>query len=75
MSFIVGDTNTLASIPTATSAATKGDLNNDKKVNLVDFSIEAYWYKKKNPPANVDLNHDGKVDLIDFSIMAYYWTG
>ncbi len=58
----------------------KGDLNHDCKVNLVDFSIAAYWYKQ---PLNAsfgktelnDLNGDGKIDIVDFSIMAYYWTG
>lgn len=50
------------------------DLNKDCRVNLVDYSILAFWYKKPSVPANVDLNHDGKVNLIDFSIMAYYWT-
>jgi len=54
---------------------TKGDVNNDKRVNLVDFSIAAYWYKRPSPPANIDLNSDGKIDLVDFSIMAHYWTG
>lgn len=54
---------------------TKGDANGDKRVNLIDFSIIAYWYKKPNPPITADLNSDGKVDLIDFSIMAFYWTG
>jgi len=53
----------------------KGDLNGDKRVNLIDFSITAYWYKRPSPPATVDLNGDGKVTLVDFSIMAYYWTG
>ncbi len=53
----------------------KGDLNNDKKVNLIDFSIAAYWYKRSSPPVSIDLNGDSKVDLVDFSIMAYYWTG
>ena len=53
----------------------KADLNNDCRVNLVDFSIAAYWYKRPSPPSSVDLNGDGKVDLVDFSIMAYYWTG
>lgn len=56
----------------------KADLNNDCKVNLVDFSIAAYWYKRslnETAKTTVDLNKDGKVDLIDFSIMAYYWTG
>jgi len=53
----------------------KADLNCDNKVNLIDFSVAAYWYKRSSPPQNVDLNKDGKVDLVDFSIMAYYWTG
>jgi hypothetical protein len=44
-------------------------------VNLVDFSILAYWYLKPNPDPKVDLNSDGIVDLVDFSILAYYWTG
>lgn len=51
------------------------DLNNDCRVNLIDFSILAYWYKKPKPLSKYDLNKDGKVDLIDFSILAYYWTG
>jgi len=58
----------------------RGDLNNDNRVNLVDFSIAAYWYTR---PISADfavketenLNGDGKIDLVDFSIMAYYWTG
>ncbi len=52
----------------------EADINNDKKVNLVDFSILLYnWGVPKNPMA--DLNNDGQVDLIDFSIMLYWWTG
>lgn len=51
------------------------DLNNDCRVNLIDFSILAYWYKKPKPLSKYDLNKDGKVDLIDFSILAYWWTG
>jgi hypothetical protein len=53
----------------------KADFNQDNKVNLVDFSILSYWYKRPSPPSSTDLNGDGRVDLIDFSIMAYYWTG
>ncbi len=56
-------------------ALISGDINNDKKVNLLDFSIVLYWYKKLLPPAKVDLNFDGTVDILDFSILAYYWTG
>ena len=51
------------------------DLNFDKKVNLIDFSILLYyWHQRK--PANIcaDINQDGIVDLVDFSIVMYYWT-
>ncbi len=52
-----------------------GDFNDDEKVNLIDFSILAYWYKKASPPVMIDLNNDKVINLIDFSILAYYWTG
>ncbi len=71
--FKVGTKNKKA-IPLAV-VELKGDVNSDEKVNLVDFSIAAYWYKRPSPPSAVDLNDDGKVDLVDFSIMAYWWTG
>jgi len=58
----------------------KGDLNDDCRVNLVDFSIAAYWYKlilsTSFSLVEIEkLNGDGIVNLTDFSIMAYYWTG
>lgn len=58
----------------------KGDLNGDGRVNLVDFSIGAYWYKRTPAGAIIQteidrLNGDGKMNLADFSIIAYYWTG
>lgn len=52
-----------------------GDLNKDGKVNIIDFSILAFWYKRTGFPAEFDLKQDGKIDLKDFSIMAFYWTG
>ncbi len=55
--------------------ASKGDLNGDNRVNIVDFSIMAYWYGKKNPPKSIDIGGFGVVDLRDFSILAYNWTG
>jgi hypothetical protein len=70
--FLVGSKTVLKK---DTKTCGKGDLNCDGKVNIVDFSILAYWYKRPNPPANRDLNGDLKVNLIDFSILAYYWTG
>jgi hypothetical protein len=53
----------------------RGDVNSDGKVNLLDFSIAAYWYRRASAPPGVDLNGDGVVNLVDFSIMAHYWTG
>jgi photosystem II stability/assembly factor-like uncharacterized protein len=50
------------------------DFNNDRRVNLVDFSILAYWYKRPSPPKHLDLNNDGKIDLVEFSTLIYYWT-
>ncbi|MFH1346975.1 MAG: dockerin type I repeat-containing protein [Spirochaetota bacterium] len=73
INFKVGTKNILAQLPT--QQVMKGDFNSDKRVNLVDFSIAAYWYKRPSPPVTTDLNGDNKVDIIDFSIMAYYWTG
>ena len=77
ISFKVGTKNVLAQLPTVSK---KGDLNKDGRVNLVDFSIAAFWYKRTlnvtSRAMEVDgLNGDGKVDLVDFSIMAFYWTG
>jgi len=68
------------SLPVVTSTSTpatafkRGDINRDGKVNIVDFSIAAYWYKRLNPPTSVDINGDGAITLVDFSIMAFYWT-
>lgn len=63
-----------------TTAARRGDLNDDGPVNLIDFSIAAYWHDKSLPAILLArekerLNGDGRIDMADFSIMAYYWTG
>ena len=55
-----------------------GDLNCDGSVNLIDFSIMAYWYGRSaltGAGLKADLNNDGKVNLVDFSILASHWTG
>lgn len=75
--FIVGTKNVLV---TPTEKVIKCDLNEDGRCNLIDFSIAAFWYKRKLSPEFIvrekkHLNGDEKVDLVDFSIMAYYWTG
>ncbi|HWA32265.1 MAG TPA: hypothetical protein VG694_02345 [Candidatus Paceibacterota bacterium] len=70
--FIIGDVN-IYSIESIENIP--GDCNADRIVNLVDFSVMAFWYGKPNPPACVDTNHDGKINLVDFSVLAFYWTG
>ena len=76
--FVVGNQNVL--VGSVNKCPAKGDVNGDCKVNLVDFSVTAYWYKRiiSGTFAAIEttkLSGDGKVDLRDFSIMAYYWTG
>ena len=73
VTFNVGSTNIMNK--ETMGCGIKADLNGDCKVNLVDFSILAYWYKRAGFPKKIDLNNDGKINIIDFSIMAYYWTG
>lgn len=74
VSFKVGTTN--KDRPAAASVVTnKCDLNSDSRVNILDFSIMAFWYKRLGFPAKVDLNSDKRIDIQDLSILAYCWTG
>jgi hypothetical protein len=78
IAFTVGTKNVFAE-STATCPA-KADFNNDCKVNLVDFSIAAFWSGRTldasfSAREQVKVNGDGKINLVDFSIMAFYWTG
>lgn len=75
--FLVGTKNVLAA---TNGCPTKGDLNGDCKVSLIDFSIAAFWYRKPLSTSFAileaqHLNGDGQVTLVDFSIMAFNWTG
>ena len=68
------------SIPTGTGGCGKADVNCDGRVDLVDFSITAYWYNRALTDAfrlveAERLSGDGQVTLVDFSIMAYWWSG
>ena len=78
VSFKVGKKTVLATA--LAKCPVKADLNSDCKVNLIDFSIAAYWYKRTlsvgfKKIEKDKLNGDEKITLVDFSIMAYYWTG
>ena len=76
VSFVVGS-KTIFVKPLSDSF--RVDFNSDGRVDLIDFSIMAYWYKRPLSAAfkikEEQLNGDGQVNLIDFSIMAFYWTG
>lgn len=77
VSFVVGNKNIFNE---NIGCVERGDLNSDCRVNLVDFSIAAYWYKKSlsavmRTRETVQLNGDGDINLADLSIMAFYWTG
>jgi len=74
--FLVGTRN----IVRAAERLLRGDLNNDNRVNLIDFSIAAFWHRRTIIPAFATiererLNGDGRINLVDFSIMAFHWTG
>lgn len=66
--------------PEGSGGERSSDINGDGRVNLIDFSILAFWYNKllSNDFREIErefFNGDGVVNLIDFSIMAFYWTG
>lgn len=71
ISFTVGNKN----VPKDKVCGRRGDANKDCRVNIVDFSIMAYWYTRADVPEEIDLNADGEVTIVDFSILAYNWTG
>jgi hypothetical protein len=58
--------------PVRTDGA-RSDLNQDGKVNLIDFSILLSNWNTDDEIS--DINDDGIVNLFDVSIMLYDWTG
>jgi hypothetical protein len=58
------------------SGKKSGDINCDGKVNLQDFSILLFYWKKANPAnARADISGDHVVNLTDLSILLFNWTG
>ncbi len=61
--------------PNPCTGKTPGDINCDGKVNLSDFSILLFFWKKTNPSnARADINANGVVDIRDLSILLFWWT-
>ncbi|MSU45524.1 MAG: hypothetical protein EXS47_02775 [Candidatus Zambryskibacteria bacterium] len=78
LAFRVGDKDVfLGKLPPTISGCSKnGDLNGDKKVNIIDFSILLFFWNQKNPKNPcVNINKDGTVNIFDFSIMLFWWNG
>ena len=71
--FIVGTENALK-VP---RTCLIWDLNCDGHINLVDFSIMAYWYNRPLSGRGItaDFNHDNAITIVDFSILVFHWTG
>ena len=51
----------------------KGDLNQDNKVNSLDFQILIQKFKETQNIEIEDLNSDGIVDVKDIGILMHYW--
>jgi hypothetical protein len=68
-------TFTLAAATPTGPTYIRPDLNEDGKVDLIDFSILLYYWGQRSPShPKVDINQDSVVNIIDFSIMLFYWT-
>lgn len=56
------------------TAASRGDLNNDSRVNITDLSIMlSHWVQSGVPVTQGDCNSDGVVNIIDLSILLSHW--
>lgn len=51
-----------------------GDLNLDRKVDLLDLSILTSQWLQQGPNLSADLNHDGKVNFLDHAILMENWS-
>lgn len=55
--------------PGGGSTCTKADINGDKQVNLVDYSLLVASFLKLPVNVTADINNDGQVNLSDYSLL------
>ena len=53
---------------------TTGDINNDGKINILDFSVIMSEWGQVGTTLSSDMNRDGKIDIFDFSILMANWN-
>ncbi len=81
-----GSTPAPTSVPTATPTTaptavpgTRGDVNNNGTVDIVDALLIAQYYVGLNPSgfvaANADANCSGAIDIVDALLVAQYYVG
>ena len=72
-------TRTPTPVPTPTSHITRGDVNTDGRIDIVDALMVAQYYVGLNVsgfnPAVADADCNGNIDIIDALIIAQYYVG
>lgn len=65
--------------PTPTGGTTRGDVNGDNTINIVDALLTAQYYVGLEPsvfdPGAADANCNGNVDIVDALLIAQYYVG
>ncbi len=61
-------------VSTGQASTLLSDINEDGKVNYVDFGLMREAYLDQSYDPLVDLDYDGTLNLLDFSLLAYQWT-
>ncbi len=49
------------------------DVNNDRKVNILDLTFVASYFGAENAPPAADVNGDGKVNILDLTLVASHF--
>lgn len=74
-----GVTTTPTPTPTPSLAplsaeAKKVDINNDNKIDVLDFNVIMVNWGATSSGNTADLNKDGKVDILDFNALMVFWS-